>query len=84
MFFQRKICLVSAVIFFTLATLQTTVQAKQVVRVRGRPRSELPTFSAVPESGVPESAAAAEPATTSTARKGKCPEQEGLQVMISA
>jgi hypothetical protein len=81
MFFQRKICLVSAVIFFTLATLQTTVQAKQVVRVRGRPRSELPTFSAVPESG---SAAAAEPATTSTARKGKCPEQEGLQVMISA
>ena len=76
MFSQIKICFVVAAVLVILSTLQTIVQAKQKVRVRGRPRSDLRTFSAVPESDVPE------PATTSTARRGECPEKEGLQVTL--
>lgn len=66
------------VLIFAFILCQTTVQAKQVVRVRGRPRQgseqSLRTFSAVP------AAAEAASATTSEAVTGECPEKEGLQV----
>ena len=64
-------------ILFHLATLETTVQGKQVVRVRGRPRGgsedqKFTVFSAVPDS--------TEASVASTPVKGECPEKEGLQV----
>ena len=64
-------------ILFHLATLETIVQGKQVVRVRGRPRGgsedqKFTVFSAVPDS--------TEASVASTPVKGECPEKEGLQV----
>ena len=74
----RKSCFV---LIFAIILCQTTVHAKQVVRVRGRPRhasdQNLRTFSAVPA----EAEAASVTTTTSEAATGECPEKEGLQVI---
>ncbi len=71
------------VLIFAFILCQTNVQAKQVVRVRGRPRQgseqSLSSFSAVPAAAEAASASATT-TTTSEAVSGECPEKEGLQV----
>ena len=79
----RKSCIsrvATCWILLNLATLETIVHGKQVVRVRGRPRGgsdqKFTVFSAVPD--------ATEASAASTPVKGDCPEKEGLQVRESS